>query len=255
MRLPSLPVLPDNDPGNFRSLAGKILPYFRLYEPTLNRRPVIYFAVCSALATLSACALPPSRYKLPPVLRPDGRATQSGIASWYGPGFHGQATASGSIYNQNELTAAHQTLPMGTRLMVTNLNNGRAVQVLVNDRGPFVEGRIIDLSYAAARSIDMIGPGTAPVRIEVLEAPFTIQFIRTSLDYTLQLGSFSQLENAEQLRDRLLPSYSDVAIVPLQSSNRAYYRVQLGTFSNRAEAEQQARRLAQNGYSVLIMEK
>jgi rare lipoprotein A len=207
------------------------------------------------VAGLSACALPPNRVKLPPLLTPATRATQTGIASWYGPGFHGQATASGIIYNQNELTAAHQTLPMGTRLMVTNLNNGRAVEVLVNDRGPFAKGRIIDLSHAAAHSIDMIGPGTAPVRIEVIEAPYRIQSIRTSLDYTLQLGSFSQLENAQQLRSRLQQSYSEVAVVPLQSDNGAYYRVQLGTFSNRAAAEQQARQLAQSGYSVIIMEK
>lgn len=180
---------------------------------------------------------------------------QTGIASWYGPGFHGQATASGVIYNQNELTAAHQTLPMGTRVMVTNLNNGRIVEVLVNDRGPFAKGRIIDLSHSAAQSIDMIGPGTAPVRIEVIEAPYRIQSIRASLDYTLQLGSFSQLGNAQQFRDRLQRSFSDIAIVPLQSGKGAYYRVQLGTFSDRAAAEEQARQLAQNGYSVVIMEK
>lgn len=218
-------------------------------------RCATYFAFGLSLAALSACAVPPSRFKLPPVAPPEGRATQTGIASWYGPGFHGQTTASGTLYDQNELTAAHQTLPMGTRVMVTNLNNSRTVDVVVNDRGPFAKGRIIDLSYAAARSIDMIGPGTAPVRIEVMEAPFKIQSIRTSLDYTLQLGSFSQLENAQQLRDRLLKSYSDIVIVPLQSGNRAYYRVQLGTFSSRAAAEQHARELAQSGYSVMVMEK
>jgi rare lipoprotein A len=199
--------------------------------------------------------VPPSRFKLPPGLTPESRATQTGIASWYGPGFHGQATASGIIYDQNELTAAHQTLPLGTRVTVTNLNNGRTVEVLVNDRGPFAKGRIIDLSHAAARSIDMIGPGTAPVRIEVMEAPFKIRSIPATLDYTLQLGSFSQLENARQLQSRLQQSYSEVAIVPLQSGDRAYYRVQLGTFPNRAAAEQQARQLAQSGFSVVIMEK
>jgi rare lipoprotein A len=186
---------------------------------------------------------------------PEGRATQTGIASWYGPGFHGQATASGTIYDQNQLTAAHQTLPLGSRVMVTNLSNGRAIEVLVNDRGPFAKGRIIDLSHAAAQSIDMIGPGTAPVRIEVIEAPYRIHSIRASLDYTLQLGSFAQLENARQLRDRLQPSYSDVLIVPLQSGSGAYYRVQVGTYSSRAAAEDQARQLARSGYSVIIMEK
>src|SRR5215470_15682623 len=103
----------------------------------------------------------------PPVV--GGR--QEGIASWYGPGFHGRRTANGEIYDQYELTAAHQTLPLGTRVMVTSLANGRSVEVRINDRGPFVGGRVIDLSYAAASVIDMIGPGTAMVRVEVLDAP------------------------------------------------------------------------------------
>jgi rare lipoprotein A len=208
-----------------------------------------------ALAWLAACAVPAGKVKLPPAPMPDSRAAQTGIASWYGPGFHGQATASGVIYNQYELTAAHQTLPLGTRVMVTNLNNGRSVEVLVNDRGPFAKERIIDLSHAAAQSIDMTGPGTAPVRIEVIDAHYKIQAIRASLDYTLQMGSFVQLENAQQMRDRLRQTFSEVTIVPAQSRNGIYYRVQLGTYANRAAAEEQARQLAQNGYSVIIMEK
>src|SRR2546426_6318884 len=93
---------------------------------------------------------------------------QVGVASWYGPGFHGNRTANGEIYDQYELTAAHPSLPLGTRVMVTNITNGRAVEVRINDRGPFVDGRAIDLSYAAARTIGMVGPGTVRVRIEVL---------------------------------------------------------------------------------------
>jgi rare lipoprotein A len=183
------------------------------------------------------------------------RLTQTGIASWYGPGFHGKPTASGIIYDQNDLTAAHQTLPLGTRVMVTNLNNGSAAEVTITDRGPFVKGRIIDLSYAAGRSLGMIGPGTIPVRIEVIDTPYQIRVIRSSLDYTLQMGSFSQIENAQQLRDRLAKSYSDVNIVQLQGKDAIYYRVQLGTFTNRASAEEQARQLGEAGFPVIIMEK
>ncbi|HWX78239.1 MAG TPA: septal ring lytic transglycosylase RlpA family protein [Candidatus Acidoferrales bacterium] len=181
--------------------------------------------------------------------------TQTGIASWYGPGFHGKATASGAVYNQNDLTAAHQTLPLGTRIMVTNLENGRATELLINDRGPFVKGRIIDLSYAAAESLGMIAPGTIPVRLEVIDSPQKIRFIPTSLDYTLQVGSFAQLENAQNLRDRLAKSYSDVSIIPLQMKDVTYYRVQLGNFSNRAAAEERARQVAQAGFPVIVMEK
>jgi rare lipoprotein A len=212
-------------------------------------------ALWLGLGSLAACALPPGRVRLPSAPAPEGRATQTGIASWYGPGFHGEATASGVIYNQNDLTAAHQTLPLGARVMVTNVNNGRSVEVIINDRGPFAKGRIIDLSHAAAQSLDMIGPGTAPVRVEVIEAPYKIRSIRASLDYTLQLGAFSKLENAQQLRDRLQQSHSQVTIVPLQSSNGIYYRVQLGTYPSRPAAEEQARQFARSGYSVIIMEK
>ena len=184
------------------------------------------------------------------------RASQTGIASWYGPGFHGKTTASGIIYNQHDLTAAHQTLPLGTRVLVTNLDNGRSIEVLINDRGPFAKGRIIDLSYAAAESLGMIGPGTIPVRIEVVGSRADkISFIKDSLDYTLQLGSFSVLENARQLRDRVAAKFSDVAIVPLNTATSTFYRVQLGQFSSRSSAEEQARRVTQAGYSVVILEK
>src|SRR5215470_8653962 len=122
-------------------------------------------AIAIALAACSA-----TRPVTPPVV--GGR--QDGIASWYGPGFHGKRTANGDIYDQYELTAAHQTLPLGTRVMVTSTTNGRSVEVRINDRGPFVGGRIVDLSYAAASVLGMIGPGTMPVRLEVLDAPVEI---------------------------------------------------------------------------------
>src|SRR6185369_14862338 len=105
---------------------------------------------------------------------------QEGVASWYGPGFHGKRTANGEVYDQYELTAAHQTLPLGTRVMVTSLTNGRAVEVRVNDRGPFVGGRVIDLSYAAASVIGMIGPGVMPVRVEILEQPVQVASRRST---------------------------------------------------------------------------
>jgi rare lipoprotein A len=95
--------------------------------------------------------------------------TLQGVASWYGYPHHGRMTASGRRFNMYELTAAHRTLPIGTRVRVTNLLNGRAVTVTVTDRGPFVKNRMLDLSYAAARDIDMIGPGTAPVQLEIID--------------------------------------------------------------------------------------
>ena len=96
------------------------------------------------------------------------RSAGSGKASWYGPGFHGRLTANGERYNQNALTAAHRSLPFGTRVRVTNLNNGRSVVVRINDRGPFIGGRIIDLSAAAAHNLGMVHHGVVPVNIQVL---------------------------------------------------------------------------------------
>jgi rare lipoprotein A len=206
-----------------------------------------------ALAFAIGCSVPPAKVRVPEPA-PIG-LSQTGIASWYGPGFHGKATASGAIYDQHDLTAAHQTLPLGTRVRVTNLENGSSTEVTINDRGPFAKGRIIDLSYTAAQAINMIGPGTALVRVDVLDSPVKLQSIRTALDYTLQLGSFTQLENAKQLRDRLAQAFPEVTVTPLASKDDTYYRVHLGTFSNRSDAEEKARRVTQAGYPVMIIEK
>lgn len=211
------------------------------------------------LFSFIGCSLPQTQVKVPLPSSAERGPSQTGIASWYGPGFHGRPTASGSIYDQHELTAAHQTLPLGTRVMVTNLNNARSIEVTVTDRGPFAKGRIIDLSYAAARTLGLIGPGTIPVRIEVIDSgPYTISTIRSTLDYTLQVGSFTDIENAQRLKAQLATSYpqiSQVSIVPLHGKDATYYRVRLGTFSTRREAGGLARQLAGNGFPVIVMEK
>ena len=140
--------------------------------------------------------------------------------------------------------------------MVTNLDNGKAVELTVNDRGPFAKGRILDLSYASAQSLGAVGPGTIAVRLEVIDSGGQkIHSIRPALDYTSQLGSFSQPQNAQELRQRLAQSYASVNVVPQRVKDTTYYRVQLGTFADRAAAEQQARQIAQAGFPVIIMEK
>ena len=100
--------------------------------------------------------------------KPAAKHNLNGTASWYGPRFHGKKTASGEIYDQNKLTAAHKTVPLGSKARVTNLDNGNTVEVEINDRGPFIEGRIIDLSRAAARALGFVESGTAPVRVELI---------------------------------------------------------------------------------------
>ncbi|WP_024790534.1 MULTISPECIES: septal ring lytic transglycosylase RlpA family protein [unclassified Lebetimonas] len=119
--------------------------------------------------------------------------TQTGTASWYGPNFHGKYTSDGEIYNMYEYSAAHKTLPMNTMVKVTNLNNGRSVIVRINDRGPFVKGRIIDLSYAAAKKIGIDATGTAPVRVEVVGFKGK-DYVN---GYMIQIGAFQRYEGAE----------------------------------------------------------
>ena len=126
-----------------------------------------------------------------------GGYTEEGIASWYGGKFQGRMTANGEIFDTNELTAAHKTLPFGSLVRVTHVGDGRSVVVRINDRGPFVEGRIIDLSRAAADAIGITARGVAPVSIEVVHAVIPVDF------RNLQVGSFSVRQNAEELRARL----------------------------------------------------
>jgi rare lipoprotein A len=178
-------------------------------------------------------------------------AVELGTASWYGPGFDGNPTSSGEIYDQYDLTAAHQTLPLGTRVAVTNLLNGREVEVRVNDRGPFVKGRCIDLSYAAARALGAIGPGTIPVRIEVLGAD-GVQL--STVTYTVQVGAFADRDNAVRLQRLLAERFDGVYVAPLEGASGRYYRVRVGRFGRRDEAMALARAVAPLGLPAVIVE-
>jgi rare lipoprotein A len=179
-----------------------------------------------------------------------GGTVQTGEASWYGGEFHGRRTSSREIYDMNDLTAAHNTLPFGSMVMVTNLNNGKSVAVRINDRGPFLKNRIIDLSYAAARAIDMIGTGTAPVRIEVLS---DISPPMAALRFYVQAGSFIQRKNAEALGQELSRKFSSVRITAFETTHHVYYRVRISAGS-REEAAAVARRLSVLGYTAIIFE-
>jgi rare lipoprotein A len=137
---------------------------------TILRHSAVTLGLAAALtgcASLTPTA-PPAPPAAPPVATTPDPGVQTGRASWYGAFHQGRLTASGEAYDMNQLTAAHPTLPLGTRLQVTNLKNGRSVEVRVNDRGPVVDGRIIDLSYAAAARIGAVSDGVVPVRVRVL---------------------------------------------------------------------------------------
>ncbi len=162
--------------------------------------------------------------------------TEYGIASWYGYPYHGRRAASGEIYDMDEFTAAHRTLPFGTWVRVHNLDSGGAVTVRINDRGPFVDGRIIDLSRAAARQLKMIGPGTARVRLEVIAAPATI----SAGKFAVQVGAFRERENAERLSEQMMKRYGTARVVPRPGDPRLW-RVWVGDqVAEQAEAERLA---------------
>ena len=184
---------------------------------------------------------------------------QKGRASWYGKKFHGRKTSSGEIYNMYAMTAAHKTLPLGTYVRVTNLTNHREIVVRINDRGPFVRGRIIDLSYTAAKKMGIVGPGTAPVKLVALGTrrpqaasssgtPAYVPVDFYSGNFTIQVGAFHDRLNAERLRAKLARSYSNAHIMTYRHGAETFYRVRVGKASTLDQAVEFENRMIQNGF-------
>lgn len=151
----------------------------------------------------------------------------------------------------HDMTAAHKSLPFGTYVVVTNLNNGKSVTVRINDRGPFVKGRIIDLSYAAAKAVDMIDTGTAPVKLEILTE---ISPKRSSQKFSVQVGSFVQKKNAESLKNELKKYFKDAYIARFKTTNQVYFRVRIKA-KDLDNAREIAKRLLKAGYSAIVLEE
>ena len=177
---------------------------------------------------------------LPPAVIGLGYA-ETGVASWYGHPYHGRRASNGEIYDMEKLTAAHRTLPFDTWVRVVNLKNDKSVEVRIIDRGPFVEGRIIDLSHAAAREIGLIGPGTAPVRLQVTRVP---PAAAPGL-YAVQVGAFRQRSNADSLRARMAARYGAARIV-LRPGNPETWRVLVGAETTEEGAAALARRIRED---------
>lgn len=177
--------------------------------------------------------------------------TETGIASWYGHPYHGRQSSSGEVYDMNGLTAAHRTLPFGAIVRVTNLENRKSVVVRINDRGPFVEGRIIDLSRAAAQQIGLIGPGTALVRIELTGYEDPAKKDAPPL-FTIQAGAFADRANAERLRERLRRRFEPVDIVS-SAASPPLHRVLVGRFGDLREAEAAAESLRREVKDVFVV--
>jgi peptidoglycan lytic transglycosylase len=208
------------------------------------RRQVPLVAALAALALLAGCS---RAVMTTPSVPPVTGMEEVGMASWYGAPHQGRRTASGEVYDMHQLTAAHKTLPFGTRLLVTNRDTSQSAEVRVNDRGPFVKGRILDVSYAAARLLGAVGPGLIPVRVRVLSLPAGSS--TGDGPYTVQIGSFTTRARAEALRD----SVNGATIAESAVGGETVYRVRIGAYVDRAQATA-VRDLATRGYQALVVE-
>jgi rare lipoprotein A len=184
--------------------------------------------------------------------------SERGVASWYGPDFHGRPTSNGETYNMHEMTAAHKTLPMNTMLLVKNLDNGKETIVRVNDRGPFVRGRIIDLSYAAAKKLKIVKPGTSPIKIVALAEKTMLAKSRAGKgtlpdlnhgEFYVQIGAFSEQQNAFRLQKRFTDSGHTAVIQKYFGPKEIYYRVHVYAGKELSAAKRAENSLLEHGYS------
>ena len=184
---------------------------------------------------------------------------QKGIASWYGRKFHGRKTSNGETYSMYAMTAAHKTLPMNTWVSVHNLKNNRKIVVRINDRGPFVTGRIIDLSYTGATRIGILKAGTGNVRVTALGQATSFSkktkkpIAFKPVDYwkgnfTVQIGAFQIKENAQGYRDKLSKRYQNAHITAFTDTRGTFYRVRIGVFTNLQDAIRYSEKLTTQGF-------
>ena len=209
-----------------------------------------------ALTLTSACAsTKPPAANLVAVHYPPAaisvRGTEIGVSSWYGPGFHGNATASGERYDQEALTAAHRSLPLGTWIDVRNLTNNRTVRVRVNDRGPYKKGRVLDLSYAAAKALDMVGRGTADVEIRLADRRYRAWPV---VRYCVQVGAFRTRGEADTVGHDVAV-HGERAYLKVTGRTDFPFSVRVGPFEERADAVAAVARLKTLQFNALLVEE
>lgn len=179
------------------------------------------------------------------------------VASWYGPDFHGKCTASGEVYDMYAMTAAHKTLPFGTILRLTNPDTGATTTVTINDRGPFVSGRDLDLSYRAAKEVGVIGPGVAAISVQYIGRDMKYaKYIRVSetraASYTIQIASYEYRPSAEKLKTAVEQSYPGAFIKQVAVNGKTYYKVRVGRYTSKEKAMSEAKHFANEGYDTYV---
>lgn len=206
------------------------------------RRPILPMygttLLCAALALANCAKTRPRVAAPPPAPPPPVGSTERGVASWYGKPYDGRAAADGEIYDMEKMVAAHRTLPFQTMVRVRNVANGKTVDVRIIDRGPFVGGRIIDLSHAAAVSLEMIGSGITQVELTILSSPASAAPAR----FAVQVGAFRDRSNADRMQQRMVGSYGTAKEV-LRQGDPPLWRVLAGSEASPEAAETLAQRI------------
>jgi rare lipoprotein A len=218
----------------------------------MRRLALVLFwtALLYTAVALAGCARKKPRVAAPPAPPPPVGSTERGIASWYGKPYDGRPAADGEIYDMEQMVAAHRTLPFQTMVRVRNLTNNKTVDVRIVDRGPFVGGRIVDLSHAAARSLEMIGSGIAQVELTILSTPASAAPAR----FAVQVGAFRDRTNADRMRQRMSDSYGSAKEV-LRQGDPPLWRVLAGSEPSPQAAETLAQRIRreQNMSSAFVV--
>ena len=218
-------------------------------------RRTVRIPIVAVFCLAAACASSRRSSASPPAAdslsASSARWTEEGVASWYGgdDGFEGKPTASGEIYDSSLLTAAHRELPLGTVVEVLSVQNGQSVRVRINDRGPFIAGRIIDLSRAAAGKLGLIVPGTGRVRLTILKPGPVVPLISTSGLWSVQIGSFAIASNAERHADRARATGRTVSLEPYNGLTR----VKVGAYPSRGQAQDVLAALERQGFEGIVV--
>ena len=245
-----------------------------LFVPSLTGCLLVASLLSSCTGVHGPMAVPATEGQQPDTsgAEPPSRV-QVGIASWYGKGFHGRLTANGEVYDMHQVTAAHRTAELGTYAMVTNMENGETIRVRINDRGPFKRNRILDLSYEAARQLDMVRSGSARVKVEFFddtlppttpEAPplsvaqeegntLPISQMLEVQPLVVQAGAYRNQDNATRVHKTLTALYPHVWIAMAPEISQPLHRVRLGPFQDRAAAERVVHEVAARGYAAVIV--
>ena len=214
-------------------------------------------SIVAVLWLAAACASSRRSSDSPPAPEADASSSSSagwaeeGLASWYGgnDGFEGKPTASGEIYDSSLLTAAHRELPLGTVVEVLSVRNGQSVRVRINDRGPFIPGRIIDLSRAAAGKLGLIGPGTGRVRLTILKPGPVVPVSSASGLWSVQIGSFANASNAQRQAERARSTGRTVSLEPYGGLTR----VKVGAYPSRGQAQDVLAALERQGFEGIVV--